>query len=526
MNFNELELNSSLKQALDNMGFINPTPIQEQSIPKALDGKDILGSAQTGTGKTGAFAIPMIEHLINNEEDMALIMLPTRELACQVLDIINQMVEFNRDIKTALLIGGASMVNQLQQLKRRPRIIVGTPGRINDHISNYKLNLKAVKFLVLDEMDRMLDMGFGIQIEQVIKTISKTRQTLMFSATMPNEIMKAAMKYLNNPTRIAIGDVNKVTENIKQEVVKVTDETKFDELLNQLNIRNGSALVFVKTKHGADKIAKKLNKEKILSEAIHGDLKQGKRQRVIESFKNLDCRVLVATDLASRGLDISHIQSVINYDLPQAKEDYVHRIGRTARAGASGIAINLVSDKDAGKWRDINRFINRAKENAVSAVKDMSDFYETSSDEKRGKRKSTVSRTKKTETKTDGGFKRKTSRFKSDDGFTKNEGDFKRKTSRFKSENGFAKRNETNFNSKSFKKKAPQFDSGNMREEFMEDKDAKFSKPKMKTKSKFNRNQKTYSEKPVSAKAKPNRASKTTDVKKVKKADHKKRKSF
>ena len=358
MSFDKLGLPASITQALKNINFTTPTPIQEQAIPVALKGHDILGSAQTGTGKTAAFALPMICHLLENPFADALILLPTRELAAQVLDSVRKMLGKDTKIKTALLIGGEAMNKQFLQLKYNPRIVIGTPGRINDHLQRKSLKLGHTDFLVLDETDRMLDMGFGVQLDQIAKFLPEERQTLMFSATLPKNIMSLSKKYLDNPVRIAIGEVNDVAPKIKQELIKTTDGNKYDELMKQLNAREGSALIFVKTKFGADRLAVKLGKSNQTALAIHGDLRQNKRDKVIADFRKEKCRILVATDLAARGLDIPHIQNVINYDLPQCPEDYIHRIGRTARAGAEGTAINFLTAKDAPKWKEIHKLMN------------------------------------------------------------------------------------------------------------------------------------------------------------------------
>lgn len=364
--FQKLGIPSAILSSLEAMNFKTPTPVQEQAIPVALDGRDILGSAQTGTGKTAAFAIPMISHLLEDEYSSALVLLPTRELANQVLEAANKMLGKNGDIKSALLIGGDSMVKQLQQLKRNPRIIVGTPGRINDHLKRRSLCLDSTNFLVLDETDRMLDMGFGVQLDAIAKYLPQQRQTLMFSATLPQNIVKLSQKYLNNPVRIAVGESNALAPKIKQEIIRTTDVMKYDNLIEQINTRNGSLLVFVKTKHGADKLAVKLKKENFDAGAIHGDLRQTKREKVISDFRRQKFRVLVATDIAARGLDIPHIENVINYDLPQCPEDYIHRIGRTARAGAEGIAINFLTPKDRSKWKDIHKLLNPVDKEALA----------------------------------------------------------------------------------------------------------------------------------------------------------------
>lgn len=357
-NFENFGLPESIIAALNKINFTTPTPIQEQAIPVAMNGCDILGSAQTGTGKTGAFTIPMIAHLMENPSATALVLLPTRELAQQVREAADKMLGSRSGILTALLIGGESMSRQLQQLKRRPRIIIGTPGRINDHLLRRSLKLTDTDFLVLDETDRMLDMGFGIQLDQIVKFLPEKRQTLMFSATLPANIISLSKKYLTNPQRIAIGSTNAVASKVRQELVKTNEAMKYGELLNQLQNREGSVLIFVKTKYGAERLAGKLNKAEQPTEAIHGDLRQSKRDKVISNFRQQKYRVLVATDIAARGLDIPHIQNVINYDLPQCPEDYIHRIGRTARAGAEGTAVNLLTPSDNAKWKAIYKLLN------------------------------------------------------------------------------------------------------------------------------------------------------------------------
>ena len=263
-NFEALGLPETMLPALEAINFTIPTPIQAQAIPVAMEGHDILGSAQTGTGKTGAFAIPMIAHLLACPASSALILLPTRELARQVLDAADKMLGNRQKILSALLIGGDSMIKQLQQLKKKPRIIVGTPGRINDHLRQRTLKLDETDFLVLDETDRMLDMGFGAQLEQIAKYLPAARQTLMFSATLPANIISLSRKYLNNPVRIAVGATTAPAANIRQELIKTTDAAKYGELINQLQNREGSVLVFVKTKYGAERLAQKLAKDCLL----------------------------------------------------------------------------------------------------------------------------------------------------------------------------------------------------------------------------------------------------------------------
>lgn len=357
-NFEGLGLSPVLGKSLARMNYKTPTDIQAQAIPCALEGHDILGSAQTGTGKTAAFAIPLIEKLLMNPHGCALVLTPTRELGKQVMDIMHQLLGPKSAIKTAFIIGGESMGKQFKQLRATPRLIVGTPGRINDHLERGTMLLNDAHFLVLDEMDRMLDMGFSVQLERILKYMPEKHQTLMFSATLPKNILKLSQKYLNNPKRVAIGATNAVAKNVKQEILRIEQEKKYKELMLQLHDRSGSVLVFVKTKHGADKMAKNLRRDGFTSEALHGDLRQNKRDKVMQNFRTQKFRVLIATDIAARGLDVPHIAHVINYDLPQVAEDFIHRIGRTARAGAQGSVISFISNQDGRKWHAIERLLN------------------------------------------------------------------------------------------------------------------------------------------------------------------------
>jgi ATP-dependent RNA helicase DeaD len=372
--FHQLDLPRVLLETLDRINFKTPTEIQKQAIPPALLGKDILGSAQTGTGKTAAFSIPLIVKLMTSPKSAAIIMAPTRELAVQVSKTIETFLGKKSPIRMALLIGGEPMPKQLRQLSTKPRIIVGTPGRINDHLMRRTLSLTNTDFLVLDEMDRMLDMGFSIQIDKIIKLMPYDRQTLMFSATMPKNIMQVAEKYLQNPVNICVGTTSTPVSNIKQEVIHVVENDKYNQLTAQLDKREGSIIVFVKTKHGAERIASRLRGEQHSVETIHGDLRHGKRERVITDFRNRKHRILVATDIAARGLDIPHIEHVINYDLPQCPEDYIHRIGRTARAGAEGEALCFITPSERSKWRAIDRLINPDGDKNIAGSENMPKF--------------------------------------------------------------------------------------------------------------------------------------------------------
>lgn len=357
--FHELNLPQALLKALEKMQFTTPTPIQAQTIPIALkEGQDILGTAQTGTGKTGAFAIPLCAKLMNHKDEAVLVLTPTRELALQVITVFHQLLSFDRSIKSALLIGGEPIDKQFRQLKRHPRLIVGTPGRINDHLSRGTLQLTNTSALVLDETDLMLDMGFDIQIATIIERMPNIRQTLMFSATLPKRIAQLAGKYLKTPARVSIGVESTPQKDITQEVIKVADKDKYAKLLQQLKEREGSIIVFVKTRDKADKLSFKLYKEGFRSAAIHGNLRQSKRQRVLKGFRSEKYRILVATDVASRGIDVPHIRHVINYDLPQCAEDYIHRIGRTARAGEKGDALSFVTKQNQHLWDAIQRLLD------------------------------------------------------------------------------------------------------------------------------------------------------------------------
>ncbi len=370
MTFQHFALPPTLLQSLERMKFTTATPVQAQSIPLALAGRDILGSAQTGTGKTGAYAIPLIARLLSNPRGSALVLAPTREIAMQVMQVINQMLGGQSAIKAALLIGGDSMPLQIQQLRARPRIFVGTPGRINDHLDRGTLNLRDTDFLVLDETDRMLDMGFSVQLEKIFKYLPRTRQTLMFSATLPPAIIKMASQYLASPERVAAGSDNVAATNVTQVLLPVSQNDKYEALVEQLEARGGSVIIFVRTKFGADRLASRLSRQSLDAQAIHGDLQQRKRERAIAEFRAKKYRVLVATDIAARGLDIPHIEHVINYDLPQCPEDYIHRIGRTARAGAKGEAISFLSHEEKGKWRAIEKLIRANPSNATIELRD------------------------------------------------------------------------------------------------------------------------------------------------------------
>ena len=354
--FSDLSISLLVLDAIKKLKLIKPTPIQKISIPLALEGNDILGTAQTGTGKTYAFGIPLINHLTLDKDSYAIILTPTRELALQVSSALKDLTSMKNIIDTAVIIGGDSIQKQLKQLKKA-RLVVGTPGRIHDHIRRKSLKLSKFNFLVLDETDRMLDMGFVDEIKSIIEKLP-SHQTLLFSATLPKKISDIAKNFMTDPQRVKVGEENTPLTNIKQEIKNVNQKEKFEHLKLELLEINGSVVLFVKTKRSADKIALKLRKDKFNAEAIHGDLRQSKREKVILKFRKNRFQILVATDVAARGLDIPHIEHVINYDIPQNPEDYIHRIGRTARAGAKGRALTFLTDGDKKNWNAIGKLIN------------------------------------------------------------------------------------------------------------------------------------------------------------------------
>jgi len=357
-NFKKFGLPEHVEQSLDRMKITVPTAIQVAAIPSGLNGQDILASAQTGTGKTIAYMIPLVTGLMKTSDSTAVVLTPTRELATQVKDAWSMLTGTNPRLRAALLIGGESMPKQFEQLRRSPRLIVGTPGRVTDHLNRRTLKLDQTKFLVLDETDRMLDMGFSAQIEKIAKFIPTERQTFMFSATLPANIINLAKKYLTDPKHIKIGNTEQPVAEIKQEVLKTTPTDKYSLLMKELDKRDGSIIIFVRTKRGAKNLAIKLQRDKHSVDAIHGNLHQSKRDRVLREFRQSKSRILVATDVAARGLDVPHVKHVINYDLPQSPDDYIHRIGRTGRAGAEGSALCLVTPEDSQKWNRIRIMMN------------------------------------------------------------------------------------------------------------------------------------------------------------------------
>ena len=366
LSFESLALPVNLQKSLAKMNFQSPTPIQAKTLPLALEGRDVIGCAQTGTGKTGAFVIPLIARLSANPQQTALIMTPTRELALQIYEVVRNMTWFEKNWGTVLLIGGAAYGPQFQGLRRGARIIIGTPGRIQDHLNQGSLSLQNTGVLVLDEADRMLDMGFAPQIEEILRGVPEDRQTFLFTATLPREIERIAQRFMKNAERVMVGENSRPIAKIKQEMIETNEAKKLDVLFEQINSREGSMLVFTKTKRRTDRLTKELEISGYQVTAIHGDRSQRQRSDAIRDFKSGRVRILVATDVAARGLDVPHIAHVINFDLPQVPEDFVHRIGRTARAGAEGNALTLVTPSERGMWRRIQSLINGNNQDGYS----------------------------------------------------------------------------------------------------------------------------------------------------------------
>lgn len=366
MDFKELLIAPPILRALSDEGYTIPTPIQEQAIPPALLGRDVLGCAQTGTGKTCAFAVPILQRLAPapgtrpaRRPVRALILTPTRELALQIKESFDAY-GCHLPLRATVIFGGVSQNPQVAALRAGTDILVATPGRLNDLIGQGHIDLSQVEVFVLDEADRMLDMGFIHDVEKVLARLPKKRQTLFFSATMPQSIQELCGRILTDPVKVAVTPVSSTAEAVRQSLYLVDKPNKrklLAELLRSPSV--SSALIFTFTKHGADRVARDLNKAKIPARAIHGDKSQNARQNALGAFKSGEIRALVATDIAARGLDIDELSHVFNYDLPNIPETYVHRIGRTGRAGQSGIAISFCCADEFERLRDIEKLIGR-----------------------------------------------------------------------------------------------------------------------------------------------------------------------
>ncbi len=353
--FSELPLGERIQRVLRDRGIAAPTPIQHQAIPPAMEGKDLIGIAQTGTGKTWSFGLPMLERLTAHG-GRGLIILPTRELAYQVEESLAPFAQV-MGIVTTVFVGGASMKNQIDSLRKNPRILIATPGRLNDHLQQGTVTLKEVKILVLDEADHMLDMGFKPQIERILRHVPGDRQTLLFSATMPPGILNLAQTYMKMPLRIEVAPQGTTAEKVEQELFVVYREEKFLLLQQLLQENAGSVLVFCRTKHGAKKLTRQLTQAGHRAAEIHSNKSLNQRREALEGFKTGRHRVLVATDIAARGIDVTGIELVVNFDPPDDPSDYVHRIGRTARAGKSGKAVLLATPDQAGCILSIEKLI-------------------------------------------------------------------------------------------------------------------------------------------------------------------------
>ncbi len=364
MLFEQLHIIEPILKALKAEGYTTPTPIQQQAIPVVLEGKDLLGCAQTGTGETAAFAVPILQKLYEQKSEergfkniKSLILTPTRELAIQIDESFAAYGKYT-GLSHAVIFGGVSQSNQVNTLRRGVDILIATPGRLLDLIDQRFISLQHIQLFVLDEADRMLDMGFIHDVKKIIHKLPSQKQTLFFSATMPTEIAGLANSILRNPTKVAVTPVSSTVEKITQGIYFVERENKRSLLIHILKDKDiETALVFTRTKHGADKIAKELNRANIKTDAIHGNKSQNARQRALYNFKNKQIRILVATDIAARGIDVEDLTHVINFELPNIPETYVHRIGRTGRAGASGVALSFCDQEEKVYLRDIQKVI-------------------------------------------------------------------------------------------------------------------------------------------------------------------------
>lgn len=361
--FSDLGLHQDVLQAVSDMGFEETTPIQYLTIPPSLEGKDIIGQAQTGTGKTAAFGVPIVQKLDpENVNIQAIVITPTRELAVQVAEELNRIGQFRR-IRTIPIYGGQDIVRQIRGLETHPQVIVGTPGRLMDHMNRRTIRLNSIKIVVLDEADEMLNMGFIEDIETILKDIPDDRQTLLFSATIPKAIQLLALRFMKDPEVITVRTREITVPNTAQHYMEVTEKQKFEVLCRVLDTyAPESAIVFGRTRRRVDELAEALSKRGYAAEGIHGDLTQATRDSVMRRFKEGATEILVATDVAARGLDIGGVTHVFNFDIPQDPESYVHRIGRTGRAGRSGLALTFASPREMGHLRTIERLTNRRME--------------------------------------------------------------------------------------------------------------------------------------------------------------------
>jgi ATP-dependent RNA helicase RhlE len=360
--FSELPLSSCLKSALAYHGFEKPTPVQAEAIPPALAGRDLIATAQTGTGKTLAFVLPLLEKLLQQPDGsgvQAVILTPTRELAIQIHETFAKLAS-GTTIRAAVVVGGLSEQTQLRQIRAGARVLIATPGRLVDYLDRRLVKLAKVNLVVLDEADRMLDMGFLPVIRRILGETPSTRQTLFFSATIETSVAKLIDGYLVNPVRIAIGSTTRVADNVSLRLYEIEQDRKLNLLCDMTGAEKGAYLVFTRTKHGADKLAKNLGRLGVKAARIHGDRTQSQRNEALRGFQQGSYRVLVATDVAARGIHVDGISHVVNFDLPQVPEDFIHRVGRTARAGGSGIASTFATRSQRSDIRKIEKSLNLA----------------------------------------------------------------------------------------------------------------------------------------------------------------------
>ncbi len=358
MKFKELNLSEEMQRAIDDMGFEEATPIQAQSIPGIFSGGDVIGQAQTGTGKTCAFGIPAVEMLNTDSESIqVLVLCPTRELAIQSSEELKSISKYKKGIRILPVYGGQPIDRQIRALKNRPQIIIGTPGRVMDHMRRRTLKFGDLRMIILDEADEMLNMGFREDIDTILKDVSEERQTILFSATMPKEILELANKYMKEPTHVKISRKELTVPSIEQYYLMLNNSTKSEVLSRIIDTNNIKlALVFCNTKKRVDELASDLQSRGYAAEALHGDMRQDQRDRVMAKFRNGSFDILIATDVAARGIDVDDVEAVFNYDLPNDDEYYVHRIGRTGRAGRAGKAYSFVVGREINKLKDIQRF--------------------------------------------------------------------------------------------------------------------------------------------------------------------------
>ena len=406
MKFEQLGLIKPILDALSSQGYEQPTPIQEKAIPSILQGKDLLGSAQTGTGKTAAFAIPILQNLSDKNQPKnhikALILTPTRELAIQIQENF-QAYGKHLKLKSLVIFGGVKQHHQENDLRKGVDILVATPGRLLDFISQGIIKLNQLEIFVLDEADRMLDMGFVHDVKRILKLLPPKRQNLFFSATMPKEIANLASDILVNPVKVEVAPVSSTADTIQQSIYFVDKDDKTDLLVHLLqDPKLDQVLVFSRTKHGADKIARKLHQSKISAEAIHGNKSQNARQNALNNFKSKKTRVLVATDIAARGIDIDELKYVVNYELSDVSETYVHRIGRTGRAGSEGTSFSLVDGLDLANLRSTEKLIGKK----IPVVKDHPYHTDNLVEQKRDSNNKPFTPRQKPQAKTEIGFKK------------------------------------------------------------------------------------------------------------------------